>query len=251
MSDQNDFEQRLPAIQAISAKDTKTSNIPIGIYVQEAENLYYWALKDSEQLAGAGLQSDILSELAARIGVLREAEGRWQAEYRAHQTAQEQWAKEGPKAFALRDDLLRSFRYAFRNDESLLRRLTIIDEGNSNADMIQDLNSLAALGRDFLEQLNAINFDPALLDEAASAANSLSQLLAQANGETLSGKQQRIQRDQAYTYLKTIVDEVRACGKYVFHQNDARLVGYISQYGRRSNRQRATTAAQPETDNAA
>ncbi|TVZ37840.1 hypothetical protein P886_2186 [Alteromonadaceae bacterium 2753L.S.0a.02] len=55
-----------------------------------------------------------------------------------------------------------------------------------------------------------------LLLEANAVANAMSVLLALANGDTLEGNDGRKLRDQAVTYLKQIVDELRACGKYVF-----------------------------------
>jgi len=37
-------------------------------------------------------------------------------------------------------------------------------------------------------------------------------------------------RDQAFTYLKLAVDEIRECGKFAFWRNPDRLKGYISKY---------------------
>ena len=236
MSDQRDFQDRLSALQAFFTEASNNCPMPIGIYAQEAENLFHWAMQDSETLAGAGLGAAELNELSVRVGVLREAEGRWQAEYRAQKDAEVEWATEGPKAFDLRDELLRSFRYAFRKHDNLLKRVSKIDEGDSSADMIQDLSTLAVLGRENTTLLETINFDLSKLDAAANSADTIAQLLARVNGDRLSGNDGRSLRDKAYTYLKEIVDEVRACGKYVFHDNDARFSGYSSAYFRRKKR---------------
>ncbi|WP_075186379.1 hypothetical protein [Teredinibacter haidensis] len=236
MSDQNDFDNHLAAVQAIPSEALKTCPMPIGIYAQEAENLFHWATHDSETLIGSGLNRSDIDALAVRVGVLREAEARWQTEYRSQKDAEVMWANESPKAFDLRDDLLRSFRYAFRKDDNLLKRVSKIEEGKSNADMVQDLSTLAVLGRENTTLLDVIQFDRSKLDAAANTADTIAQLLAKVNGDRLSGNDGRGLRDKAYVYLKETVDEVRACGKYVFHDNDVRLSGYSSAYIHRKNR---------------
>ncbi|WP_096084686.1 hypothetical protein [Agaribacterium haliotis] len=167
--------------------------------------------RDQETLNQHGLNKNYLQQLSERVGALREAEA--------------QWAEQQQNAYDMRDNLLRNFRYAFRKHQDLLGRVSHIADGNSHADMIQDLSTLAALGRQHSEALQAINFDLARLDQAATTADKIATLLAKANGDKLGGSSGRELHDKAYTYLKEIVDEVRACGKYALYKQPTRLIG--------------------------
>jgi hypothetical protein len=71
----------------------------------------------------------------------------------------------------MRDQLIHSFRYAFRKVDGLLARLDEIAQGDTNSDMVQDLNDLSVLGKANLDLLTTVNFDPAKLDAAADMAD--------------------------------------------------------------------------------
>ena len=131
--------------------------------------------------------------------------------------------------------MLHTLRYAFRNDEGLLSRVEDIALGDSNADMVQDLNDLSVLGKANLDLLTPISFDAALLDEAALTSNQMGDLLGATNGERKKDCEAMLIRDKAFTYLKAPMDEIRNCGKYVFWKNPDRFEGYISAYFKRKN----------------
>lgn len=234
MSEQNDFESQLTTLQAIPTDAIRSRGMPVDVYLQEAEDLYQWALKDNDRLQSAGL-GDWVEQLSLRIGLLREAEGRWQVEYQARQEAGQEWAEKSTDAFELRDHLLRSFRYAFRHHPELLKKVGKIAEGDTQADMIQDLSSLAILGRQHTELLAAINLNADVLETAATTADTMAQVLARANAEKLGTNESLRIRDQAYTHLYEAVEEVRACGRYVFFNEQERLKGYFSAYVRNRN----------------
>ncbi len=99
----------------------------------------------------------------------------------------------------------------------------------------QDLNDLSVLGKDHPEELNAIKFDMTILDEAAALADGMSDLLGATTTERADSSDTKKIRDQAYTYLKEAVDEVRDFGQYVFWRDDARFRGYRSEYMKRAN----------------
>ncbi|MCX6580051.1 MAG: hypothetical protein NT166_07690 [Candidatus Aminicenantes bacterium] len=48
-------------------------------------------------------------------------------------------------------------------------------------------------------------------------------------------------RDQAYTYLKEAVDEIRRTGQYVFRRNKERYIGYISMHLRHAKSRKPGT----------
>lgn len=42
-------------------------------------------------------------------------------------------------------------------------------------------------------------------------------------------------RENAYTYLKQAIDEIRECGKFVFWRNPERMKGYVSEHWQKAN----------------
>ena len=116
--------------------------------------------------------------------------------------------------------------------------------------MIQDLNDLAVIGRENLEPLTAVGFDPVKLDEAASLNVSLGELRADASVDKAADREKKLLRDQAYTHLKEAVDTIRECGQFVFWKNEDRAKGYVSDYLRKNRRRYQSKAEEtaPEVD---
>ena len=235
MTTQDDYKAKLDVIQAIGDNETTAPTMPVDVFIQEAENLYRWCQDDKEGLTGAGLDWALVEDLQVRTGACREAQSIWFQNRFTHEEAQKEWDIKSPEAYDLRDKLIQALRYAYRKDPILLGRVSEIRDGWSHADMIQDLNDIAVLGKDNPEPLEQINLDLALLDAAALTADEMGDLLAKSTtdrGETGSIK---IVRDKAYTHLKEAVDEIRACGKYVFANNGERRKGYTSAHYRKHN----------------
>jgi hypothetical protein len=240
MSTTTDYNELLPVIAAIKPNEVLTPNIPIDVFVQEAENLFHWCLDDMQELTRVGLAWDVVTSLPVRAGACREAQSLWIKERNTSQEAESKWKVEAPAAFELRDELLHQFRFAFRKDDGLLARVEEIAQGNTNADMVQDLNDLATLGKAHTDLLTNIGFDLSLLDQAADIADRMGDLLGATNGERKSVSEAMQLRDKAYTYLKKAVDEIRECGKFVFWRNPDRLKGYISDHWRKINLEKAS-----------
>lgn len=235
MSSNTDYLELLDEIQAIVPEKTITPTMPVDVFVQEAEDLYHWCQDDQAALTRAGLDWMNVVKLPVRAGACRESQSRWIKERNTRQKAEQDWKDKSPLAFELRDRLLHDFRYAFRNHEGLLSRVEEIAQGDSNSDMVQDLNDLSVLGKANLDLLAAVGFDAALLDEAALTADEMGDLLGATNGERKEDSEAMIIRDQAFTYLKAPMDEIRNCGKYVFWKNPDRLEGYVSAFFKRKN----------------
>jgi len=217
-------------IETIPTADAQSPAIPMNVFNQDAENLYYWALDDKDQLMARGLTESWLEVLMARVQASRHAQGMWFKERHAKQDAEREWKEKSPTGYQLRDQLLDEFDFAFYQHPSLLSRLDEAKKGNSHSDMIQDLTDLALLGKDNIPLLEATNFDLLLLDQAIVLSDELARILAIANGEKAEDGSAKILRDKAYTYLKEAVDEIRRVGKFVFRTNPERLVGYQIQY---------------------
>ena len=221
----------LEAIQAVPGENVKQPGMPVATFVQEAEDLARWSADDAAELAKAGLSAEALAGLTTRAEALKEAQAGWQRKRRSEHL----WNKKLPLARSLRDALLRDCRYAFRKHQSLMSRLAAIRKGSSHADLIQDLNDLAVMAREQLPLLTAIGVEATKPDQAATMSDEMAQLLAGFHSEKKGVSPDKRLRDQAYAYLKELVDEVRLCGQYVFHDSPDRLKGYFSTYVRRRN----------------
>jgi hypothetical protein len=246
MSNKEDYQAKLGEIKAIANDKVQLPVMPTETYLQEAENLYHWSLEDAPELATVGITQEMLDELPVRAGALREAQSLWFKDRYSPEEAEEEWKVKSPEAFEFRDDLLHSFRFAFRKDEIISARVAAIAEGSSNADMIQDLNDLSVLGKAQPDALKAIGFKMAMLDEAAAKADEMADLLAIANGDRKEQSEAKSIRDKAYTYLKELVDEIRDAGKYLFWRTPERYKGYVSQYWKRRNSKKTESLPEEE-----
>ncbi len=233
MSNLEYYNEKIALIQAIPDCDIKAPNIPVDVFLQEAENLYHWCREDREELTAKGLDWSMVQEIQARCGALREAQSRWVTLRFGHEDSEKQWMDRSPVAYDLRNELLHMFRFAYRKHPNILGRVREIGQDTGHADMIQDLNDLSVLGRDNPEPLKAINLDMALLDQAANLAREMSRILGAATRERAWSRGAKKLRDQAFTYLEEIVDEVRGFGQYVYRKNETRFRGYRSEYNRR------------------
>ena len=239
MSNIDDYNAKLEAFTAIPDEKVQTPTVPVDVFLQEAENLHHWSLDDFNALKVVGITLEMINDLPVRAGACREAQSVWNKDYRSQQEAQKEWAEQSPEAYEFRNDLLASLRFAYRNDDALLSRVSAITDGSGHADMIQDLNDIAVLGRENPDPLTAIGFDLTQFDLAATRADELADLLAEANGDKADPNKSKIIRDKAYTYLKDLVDEIREAGKYVFRNNKNRLKGYSSEYWRKLHRKQS------------
>lgn len=229
------YESKKREIDAIPEKDALTPNIPIDTALQEGENLNVWCQDDKEALLKAGLNWKLVEDLPLRIAALRYIESMWQKDFKSKEEAQIRWTAESPAAYDLRDELVHHFYHAFYEMPDLYARTQRIDEGNTHADMIQDLSDLAALGKANTAALKAKNIDLTLLDKAEKLSGEMAKLLAEANGQKMQDNNLLITRNKAYTFMKKAIDEIRRNGQYAFWKNPQRQKGYISQYYKKLN----------------
>jgi hypothetical protein len=151
------------------------------------------------------------------------------------------------RGFSLWDEILDALDYAFDERNDLLSVVMRIREGTSYSDMIQDLRDENQVGTENPEPLKKINFNMGLLDEAASLAEKLQSLHAQASNEK-GFNEARIIRDQFQTYLHNTMRKVRKAGWYVFKGSD-RQSFYASEY-KRSQKRSYTSKETPEQQEA-
>ena len=248
MSMNEDYNMQIEFIKKITDDQIIIpGSIPIATYLQEAEFLYTWCQDDKDELMAKGMNWTTVEDLKSRCGALREAEAIW-SKVKFSRTEEEiTWFNESPSGHELRNELLHHFRYAFRNDSSLLLKVRRISYSNTHASMIQGLSDLYVLGINNRDLLNKINFDFNKLGLAAKKAEELKSMYASADMGNIYRCEIKKIRDQAYTHLKKVVDFIRAYGRYVFIGNPDRLKGYRSNYLRKITLKSKILKNVPET----
>jgi hypothetical protein len=251
MSYSEDYNMKIEVLKTITDDQIKVPNsIPLGIYIQEAENLYRWCQDDKEELKAKGLDWTVVEDLPVRCGALREAESNWHRAKFLRREAENIWVRELSKGYDLKNEIAHHFYYAFRDDPSLIVKLKKFLEGTTHAEMIQCLNNLSVLGLSKQELLRKIGFDFMLLDLAAQKSDEFSKKKEAASWDSKDYLEAKKIRDQAFTHLKEAVDLIREYGRYVFWRNDARLKGYRSNHLRkmrlRNTRQNTVNGSEPE-----
>ena len=222
-------------ISKVTDENTEELNMPSYVYATETETLEMWANQDREKLAIGGVSAERIAQIGIRALVFREYQSEWIIVRRTGKDADKEWKAFATEAYNLCDEMKHAFKYAFRNEPELLGRVNEIAKGTGDSDMIQDLKSYSLLGQKHQDLLTPIGFDITKLNTAGSMSDEGANLLAEANGSKLKGNEQKVLRDKAYTYLKEVVDEVRACGKYIFWKDKKRLVGYQSDHWKSQN----------------
>lgn len=224
------FDNIKAQIEAIPETEVEAPNMPIDNFIQEAFDLYEWAKDHKKALVQAGLEAELLDTLSDRAAALRYAQSVWNKQRNSRKEAQKEWNIKSVEAREFKSDLEADFRFAFRKDERLISKVKKIEEGHSNADMIQDLQDLAVLGSDNKDLLKKISFDLSQLEKAATLSTELGQLLAQVNGDRAEGNVEKVLRDRVYVYAKKAISEIRDTGRYVFRKDKQKLKGYQLKY---------------------
>ena len=250
MSYIEDYNMKIEVIKTITDDQIKVpQNVPLGIYIHEAEYLYKWCQDDKEELTAKGLDWTVVEDLPVRCGALREAESNWNRSKFLRRKAEDIWVRESPKGYALRDELIHHFYYAFRDDSSLIGWVRDIAGRLTHPGMIRGLKDLSALGKANQELLTKIGFDLTLLDLASQTSDDLTSKNAAGSWYSEDYLEVKKIRDQVYTHLKEAVEYILEYGKYVFWTNPARLKGYRSDYRRmlkkRSSRRNKVSKLEP------
>ncbi len=231
MSNKNEFLAKQDTLSAIPDSAINTvKRMPIAIYIHEAEALAKWCRDDRAAFKTIGGLWKLVTDIPIRAGALRELESMWRNERNTPDAASLRWKEESPALWEMRKNLIQAFRYAFRENKVLLRRVSAVAKGNTNAERLQSLNDLAVLGRANSGLLTDINFDLAKLDEASAKSAEMSEVLAAATSGRKKGSETLKLRDKAYSHLKEAVDEVYCAGRYLMRHNSDRRKGYSSDY---------------------
>jgi len=103
MSNKEDYEAKLEAINAIPNDKIQVPPMPVDIYLQESEDTYHWCNADAPQLTTVGITQEMIDDIPVRAGALRQAQSIWFKDRHSQEEAQQEWKVRSPEAFGLRD----------------------------------------------------------------------------------------------------------------------------------------------------
>lgn len=238
-----DLERKLTILKNMSQEQiSEPSNMPVAVYIREAEKLVTVGGRDLDKLSQYGFTGEMLADLKVRIGALRQAESlQKMLRFQKGESALE-WDRLSARGYGICDSLRATLLFAYRRDRELVRQVRAIGIGKSPQVMIEALKELALLAKSNSTQLKAINFELAELDEAVALAERLGGLLEMAEAERDSGYMRMRLRDAAYSHLKEGLKELRDYGLFVFRGDKKRGLDYTSDYLRKKRNRRKLRA---------
>ena len=231
-----DYEKEKSAIEAIDIKDILVPNMPINIFIDEALDLHECGNRDKNLLTAEGLIDEAINSIPTRANALRYLQSVWMKNYDSTNKNMAEWVQMRDEGKELKSIIMHAFRFAYRNNSDVIKKIRRIDEGSSNADTVQDLHDLGILGKEYPEELSQTSFDITNLDRAIDLSVKMGKALAKSNDDSAEDVNHKVLRDKAYTHLKTVVEEIRTVGKYVFWRNPDKLDDYSSEYFMKRNR---------------
>ena len=124
MSNADDYNSVLDIITEIPNQELKSPAMPVEVFAKEAEYLIKWVQDDKEALIGRGLDWNVVTDIPVRIGALREADSRWYHLRFSQAEAAKAWNEQSDEGYDFRNILLHEFRHAYREDPSLLTKVS-------------------------------------------------------------------------------------------------------------------------------
>ena len=211
-------------------------NMPIGVFLQESFNIYNFIQDDKELFIKKGFNWGIMEEFPERMNYLRQKEAElWKEKYGENVIIKEyeKWKKIGEKAIKL---LIRDLEYVFTNDPQMLSVIKKIKKDIGPYDLILDLNALSELVSQNKDKLERINSDPQLIQEINECSKLMPTLKSKYELEKDAIDNLMEERNRAYTLLAISIQDIRRCAQYALATNKKRLMGYNSEYFRKSLR---------------
>jgi len=230
------YESIKDCINSIPQDQIKICSIPLSVYLQEAEYLHDRASKDLDKLNVCGITKENMDDLKTRIKACRFTHLKWKSVSKEKGRNLKKWKELSPQAFALKDELIHTFLYAYRKNPRLVATIKDQKKEKAQVDMIQALKNLSVLGLSNFDKIESIGVTKETLIRASELSREMSLLLAAYHAEQGSSYNTKVLQLKAYTYTKELVDEIRLAGKYVFWKDKTRLKEYASEYVREKNK---------------
>jgi hypothetical protein len=232
--------------EALGAGEFGEPDVPIKVFIDELRTTLLATEQHFSSLAAVGYTEAMAAILEWRAAALESVQTLWSAERRGGRSEAVASLIEG--AEEVRGDLLSASDLALRHSDAGRHRVSAIREGEGLADLVFDLNDLAALLTDFRAEFEAIKLDvDAEAERAARARDDLKRALAEEDvAKTLTGYKEL--RDRIFALTKRSLDETRAFAAFAFRKDKTsqRRHLFTSAYNRRRNRRnRGKGTAEP------
>jgi len=102
MSENEMYNKKIEIIMAIPDDQIKIpKNIPLGNYIQEAENLYHWCQDDKEELTAKGLDWNVVEDIPIRSALLSNAASNWNFKKSMRIISAKDWLQEAPQGYVI------------------------------------------------------------------------------------------------------------------------------------------------------
>jgi hypothetical protein len=209
-------------------------NMPVGVYMQEAYNVYFYAQDDRDILVRKGLDWEVVNELPRRIENLRQCEAIWWKARFGPTQSEREYERVEALSQKVREELMIDLSHLATFNKDIKQAVKNIEADSGAVDHLFDLNAIWILCEREQEKLQSIGSDPKLLEDIIFCAKTLPELSVQLKFEQSSALYNQTIRNQAYTFLLVAVEEIRRCAYHAFWNNKKHLKGYLSEYFRRT-----------------
>lgn len=212
-------EAYLKSVEDAKDLDPRTCKRPtesVRGYLGKCQVMYTECKKDIEALKAVGLDETKVDLIRIYTLGLSIAEANWMDVYRQKRDAMEKWSSSLADSYEFKEVMINDFSFAFRKHPELLTRIEMLRDGSTHDDMIQDLREISVTGRKHVDLLTAIGFDTTKLDEAEAMYTRLFELKALATGEKNEVHPSLNIRNQIYTLLYDIMQDVKDYVRYVY-----------------------------------
>jgi hypothetical protein len=168
----------LDSIKAMPSSVAKDIDVPLRPFLQIAGRVCEAGIRDSLDLQKCKYDIAKLQPIALHIKALTELSAIYNDVQFDQPDTQKAFVTLREEAERICSEILSAMDYAFSADENLMGKISKIREGNSIADLIQDLVDAKVICENNLSLLQQINFDETLLEQAQTVSSQLADLLA-------------------------------------------------------------------------
>ncbi len=229
------FEKNLHVIHQIPEERILCPDTtPVLIYLDEAEHLYRWCQQDRERLTLNGLTWSVVEDLPLRIFMLREAQKRWTNIDLSDTGLSNNRADTITRTHDFRRWLSRSLLFTFKKNPDAVTAINGADIDVRNDALIKSLMEAFSLGITYTELSDPDRTSPDCLCIKFMLSCEMASLLSTISSGMVFCSERFRTRNQAYTWLKEAVDEIRCHAQFTFRFEPWRLKGYLSEYSFRN-----------------
>jgi hypothetical protein len=234
-TDTEDLKKWQEEIDKVKDDDIVQVGMPLKHYLQECVLACKQFEGNKDALTQGGMDFTVVSSIPSLVNATRELFSRQSMVTFPNAASKKAWENGKEQADDLLYDLKAAMDYAFRDNPELLAQVSVIREGSSNPDMIQDLSDAAVLARTNSSLLEDAKYDMSNVDRAAELAKELSDLLAQATYDRSTAPENSVARNKALTLLKKKIDDLNKQARYIMRTDKKNASSFVISPPRRKH----------------